>query len=226
MTNLSNPNRTLLGLTKPTRWLRTFDGGFGTANPSRHLRHSKPYSVWHACPRIWAFCERLTQANVIDALFSRFDTALRDAGYIAMSGQLVDSTLVAAPKQRNTDEEKKGVKVGKTAAGIWPNEPAKARQKDVDARRTVQFSKAKAPRDGGPATPDIAIPSFGYKNRAGICDVWLSTHPILEFDEPQFHFPGNFRVEIPYRRTDRPQAAVFSSNPRPDRVPASPVGRR
>ena len=117
---------------------------------------------------IWAFRERLTKANAIDALFTRFDAALCDAGYIAMSGQLVDSTLVAAPKQRNTDDEKKDIRSGKAAAEIWPDDPAKARQKDVDARWTVQFGKARAPTDGGPAPPDIAIPSFGYKNHAGI----------------------------------------------------------
>jgi len=117
---------------------------------------------------IWAFRDRLTKTEAIDALFTRFDAALREAGYIAMSGQLVDSTLVAAPKQRNTEEEKKAVKAGKTAAEIWPDDPAKARQKDVNARWTVQFGKAKTPKDGGPAPPDIAIPSFGYKNHAGI----------------------------------------------------------
>lgn len=85
-----------------------------------------------------------------------------------MSGQLVDSTLVAAPKQRNTDDEKKAVKAGKPAGEIWRDNPAKARQKDVDARWTVQFGKAKMPVDGGPAPPDVTIPSFGYKNHAGI----------------------------------------------------------
>ena len=117
---------------------------------------------------IRAFRERLTRARAIDALFARFETALRDAGYIAMSGQSVDSTPVAAPKQRNTDKEKKDIKAGKAAAGIWPSDPAKARQKDIDARWTVQFGKAKTPVDGGPAPPDIAIPSFGYKNHADI----------------------------------------------------------
>ncbi len=117
---------------------------------------------------IWSFRERLTKAKAIDTLFKRFDLALREAGYIAMSGQLVDSTLVAAPKQRNTDEEKKDIKAGKSATEIWPDDPAKAAQKDVDARWTVQFGKSRAPKDGGCAPPDIAIPSFGYKNHAGI----------------------------------------------------------
>ena len=99
---------------------------------------------------IWSFRERLTRARAIDALFARFETALRDAGYIAMSGQLVNSTLVAAPKQRNTDKEKKDIKAGKTAAGIWPSEPAKARQKDIDARWTVKkLFHTRVPARGG-----------------------------------------------------------------------------
>ena len=59
---------------------------------------------------IWAFRERLTRAGAIEALFARFDRAIREAGYIAMSGQIVDASLVAAPKQRNTEPEKKDVK--------------------------------------------------------------------------------------------------------------------
>ena len=64
---------------------------------------------------IWMFRERLTRAGAIDGLFRRFDTAIRKAGYIAMSGQLVDNTLVAAPKQRNTRDEKQAVKAGRSA---------------------------------------------------------------------------------------------------------------
>ena len=116
---------------------------------------------------IWAFRERLTKAGTIETLFSRFDDALRDAGYIAMSGQLVDSTLVAAPKQRNSDDEKRQVKEGKSAAEIWPDDPAKARQKDTNARWTVQFGKARVREDGKPL-PDIAIPTFGYKAHTSI----------------------------------------------------------
>jgi transposase, IS5 family len=100
-------------------------------------------------------------------LFKRFDKALHDAGYIAMSGQLVDSTLVAAPKQRNSDDEKRQIKDGKSAVQIWPENPAKARQKDTSARWTVQFGKAR-PREDGRPMPDIAIPSFGYKAHTSI----------------------------------------------------------
>jgi hypothetical protein len=40
---------------------------------------------------IWLFREQLTRAGAILRLFARFDAVLRDAGYLAMGGQRVDS---------------------------------------------------------------------------------------------------------------------------------------
>jgi transposase, IS5 family len=56
---------------------------------------------------IWLFREKLTKADVIKGLFERFDNALRAKGFIAMSGQIVDASLISAPKQHNTEEEMK-----------------------------------------------------------------------------------------------------------------------
>ena len=81
---------------------------------------------------------------------------------------MVDATLVAAPKQRNTGAEKEAIKAGKSAAEIWPDQPAKAAQKDTDARWTLKFAKARVLPDGRPGI-DIAIPSFGYKSSIAIC---------------------------------------------------------
>jgi transposase len=53
---------------------------------------------------IWLFREKLTHAGAIKPLFDRFNAALREVGYIAMGGQIIDATLIAAPKQRNTEE--------------------------------------------------------------------------------------------------------------------------
>jgi IS5 family transposase len=114
------------------------------------------------------FRERLTQAGALDALFADFDRCLRTRGYLPMGGQIVDATLVAAPKQRNTVAEKAAIKEGKTGAEIWPDDPAKAAQKDTDARWTLKFAKARALPDGRPGI-DIAIPSFGYKSSIAIC---------------------------------------------------------
>ena len=62
-------------------------------------------------------------------------------------GCIVDASLVAAPRQRNTDDEKKAIKEGRIPAN-WKAKPAKLRHKDRDARWTVKFSKAK-PREAG-----------------------------------------------------------------------------
>ncbi len=65
-------------------------------------------------------------------LFRQFDAVIRDAGYIAMSGQLIDATVVAAPKQRNTEEEKTQIRKG-LISEAWKAKPAKLWQKDRDA---------------------------------------------------------------------------------------------
>ena len=61
-----------------------------------------------------------------------------------MGGQIVDASLVSASKQRNTRDEKKAIKAGRTAAETWPDNPAKAAQKDIAARWTVKVGR---PRD-------------------------------------------------------------------------------
>lgn len=128
---------------------------------------------------IWLFRERLTCAGTIETLFDRFDQAVREAGYIAMSGQIVDASLIAAPKQRNTHAEKADIKAGRIPQD-WSKNPARLRQKDRDARWTMKFSKAK-PRADGTTPVDIAIPTFGYQNhistdrRHGLIRKWAVT---------------------------------------------------
>jgi IS5 family transposase len=46
---------------------------------------------------IWTFREALTRAKA-EGLFRRFDEALKGAGYLAMSGQIIDASNVAAPR--------------------------------------------------------------------------------------------------------------------------------
>lgn len=82
---------------------------------------------------IWLFGEHLTQACAVENLFARFDKHLTRAGYLAMGGQIVDATIVAAPKPRNSDAEKADIKTGKIPED-WKDKPAKLRQKDRDAR--------------------------------------------------------------------------------------------
>lgn len=130
---------------------------------------------------IWLFREQLIKANATEKLFARFDKVLTEQGYLAMSGQPMDATLVPAPRQRNNDGEKAEIKVGKTAQEIWPDKPARARQKNVDANWTLKASKAAKPRIDGAMLPTPAVPVFRYKNyvstdrRHGLIRKWAVT---------------------------------------------------
>jgi len=135
-------------------WLRFLNFDLGAPTPDANT--------------IRLFREKLTEAGALDAVFADFDRQLKERGYLAMGGQIVDATLVAASKQRNTEPEKAAIKEGKTAAQIWPDEPARVAQKDTDARWTLKFAKGRPAADGKPQI-DIAIPSFGYKSSIAIC---------------------------------------------------------
>jgi transposase, IS5 family len=115
---------------------------------------------------IWTFREALKRSNAANALLQHFDAALREAGYLAMSGQIVDATIVAAPKQRNTSAEKKAIKDGRIPED-WKEEPAKLAQKDRDARWMIKYTKAK-PSEDEALRVDLAIPAFGYKSHVSI----------------------------------------------------------
>jgi hypothetical protein len=104
---------------------------------------------------------------VIQNLFDRFDATLRNAGYLPMSGQILDATLVAAPKQRNTNGEKADLREGRIPQD-WQDKPAKLSHKDRHARWTLKFMKAKRQEDGTMPSTDLAIPFFGYKSHISI----------------------------------------------------------
>src|SRR5450759_1213932 len=89
---------------------------------------------------LWLFREKLAKAGVIKKLFDRFDQHLGAKGYIARGGQIVDATIVAVPRQRNTREENEAIKRAQPPED-WGTKTAKNRQKDKDARwtkKTVQ----------------------------------------------------------------------------------------
>ena len=119
---------------------------------------------------VWLFREHLVKAKSIDKLFARFDAALTDRGYLAISGQTIDATGVSAPKQRNTEEEKAVIKEVRIPER-WKDKPAKVRQKDRDARWSAKYNKAKVKEGIDPKAfkpVDLAIPMFNYKNHIGI----------------------------------------------------------
>ncbi len=84
---------------------------------------------------VWLYREHLAQAGVIEALFDAFDGYLKRRGYLAMGGQIIDASIVAVPKQRNSRNENARIRAGKTPED-WEKQPAKRSQKDTDARFT------------------------------------------------------------------------------------------
>ncbi len=100
---------------------------------------------------LWLYREALAKAGAVEGLFNQFDTYLKAKGYLAMGGQIIDATIVPAPRQRNSRDDNSAVKAGETPAE-WEAHPAKNRQKDKDARWTKKHGKS----------------HFGYKNHINI----------------------------------------------------------
>jgi IS5 family transposase len=87
---------------------------------------------------VWLFENRIGETGA-KALFDGLTAQLLKKGFIARGGQIVDATLVPAPKQHNSREEKAQIKQGVTPI-TW--HPAKRRQKDVDATWTKKHGKS------------------------------------------------------------------------------------
>jgi transposase, IS5 family len=66
---------------------------------------------------IWLYREQLVRTGAFDRLFAHFDRVLRERGYLAMGGQIVDATIVEARRPRLTEAEKDTIKSGGTPAG-------------------------------------------------------------------------------------------------------------
>jgi IS5 family transposase len=98
---------------------------------------------------IWLFREQLTEAGLIRRLFEEFDTFLQEKGFSARKGQIIDASIVEAPRQRNSREENRQIKEGQAPEG-WSEQ--KKRQKDTDARWTKKNGQN----------------HYGYKNHINI----------------------------------------------------------
>jgi len=98
---------------------------------------------------IWLFREQFKAAGRMEKLFKQFNDFLAANGYAAKRGQIVDASIVASPRQRNSREENSQIKEGTTPEG-W--QEAKKRQKDVDARWTKKNGKT----------------YYGYKNHVSV----------------------------------------------------------
>lgn len=100
---------------------------------------------------VWLFREALKDEELIDQLFAELDRQIWAAGYRPRKRQIVDASLIAAPRQRNNKAEKANIKQGETPDD-WQDNLTKLRQKDVDARWTKKNGEN----------------HYGYKNHIGI----------------------------------------------------------
>src|SRR5919112_5894152 len=110
---------------------------------------------------IWLFRKQLTRAGAISELFATFDAHLKARGHLAMSGQIIDASIIAAPRQRNGEAEKAAIKEGRIPEG-WAAKAKKLAQDDRDARWTLKRAKARPQSQDGTTRPkvEIAIPVF------------------------------------------------------------------
>ena len=94
---------------------------------------------------IWHFEQELIKLKLAKKLFKRFDRHLRNNGFKAREGQIVDASIVSVPIQRNNRDENKKIKNGEIPDN-WHDK--KRVHKDTDASWVKKNSKS----------------YFGYKN--------------------------------------------------------------
>jgi IS5 family transposase len=100
---------------------------------------------------IWVFREALKEQDLVDKLFAQLDAQINAAVYIPRQDQIVDASMVSAPRERNSREEDARIKKG-DAPEDWGDEPNMLRQKDLDARWTKKHGQTR----------------YGYKNHISI----------------------------------------------------------
>jgi IS5 family transposase len=87
---------------------------------------------------VWTFEHRIGEAGA-QAIFDGVSAQLLKKGFIARGGQIIDATLVPAPRQHNSRGDKELIEQGAMPAD-W--KPAKRRQKDLDATWTKKHGKS------------------------------------------------------------------------------------
>lgn len=100
---------------------------------------------------IWLFKDELAKKGTVEKLFTHFGEQLNGNGYRAQKGQIIDASIIPAPKQRNSHKENAQIKEG-VVPEAWKEQPNKLEQKDTDARWTKKN--------------DISY--YGYKNHVDV----------------------------------------------------------
>lgn len=100
---------------------------------------------------LWAFKELLKPDDLSKTLFLRFDAFLRENGFEAQQGQIVDANIVKTRIRRDSKEVNEQIKDG-DGENVKEWSKNTRRQKDIDARWTKKNGKS----------------FFGYKDHEGV----------------------------------------------------------
>jgi len=90
---------------------------------------------------LWAFKELLQPGDLAKTLFLRFDAFLRENGFEAQQGQIIDASIVRVRTRRDTPEVNEQVKAG-DGENVKEWSDNTRRQKDIDARWTKKNGKS------------------------------------------------------------------------------------
>jgi transposase, IS5 family len=100
---------------------------------------------------VWLFRKQLRELGLIENLFEQFDGYLREHGYQAKGGQIIDATLIPVPKQHQGKKETEQLEAGEIPVE-WTEHPKRFEQRDLEARWTKKHGKS----------------YFGYKSHISI----------------------------------------------------------
>jgi len=88
---------------------------------------------------VWVFRERIDKTGGADELFEAVHQQIQAHGFIARGGQIIDATLVSAPRQHFSKADKEILEQDATPAD-WT--PAQRQQKDTEASWTKKHGKS------------------------------------------------------------------------------------
>src|ERR1700677_629360 len=133
---------------------------------------------------IWLFRDYLSEKKLVEKLFLKFDGYLKELGFAARGGQIIDASFVEVPKQRNKKEENGLIKMGMVPPE-WKDDQPKLCQKDVDARWTKKNKQS----------------YYGYKNHITV-DNNCKLIRCYEVSDASVHDSQAFRRLIDPRNTN------------------------
>ena len=116
---------------------------------------------------LWLFREALVEAGLVEELFDCLSQFLEDKGYIARGGQIIDATIVSAPKQHNSTRGERDDQGRRDAGGLGEEagqEPPEGQGRALDEEAWKSSYRLQEPHRRRHAAQDH--PQVGDRRRA------------------------------------------------------------